>query len=410
MLTVKEALERILAGVEAMPMERVPLHQALGRVLARDLTARLTLPPWDNSAMDGFAVRFADVAGSSASSPVVLPVVGTVGAGDMPEGSLQPGEAMRIMTGAPVPAGADTIVPIEHTDGGESGQVSVLVAPEKAGAHIRRMGEDVRQGQTVLEAGVELTPPRIALAAAVGMGWLDVHARPRVAILATGNELVEPGVTPAPGQIVSSNSYSMISMVQEAGAEPLYLGIARDDPEDLLERMRGGLHADVLLTSGGVSVGDFDYVKQVYERLGVEMNFWKVKMKPGKPLAFGHIQGKPVIGLPGNPTATVVGFEQFVRPLLRRMAGHARLGRPQLRARLLGGYAKKDERLHFHRVTLHFDEEGWVAESAGGQGSAMLHSMARADGLAVIPAEVNALEDGAWVTVQVLRPLFMESA
>ncbi len=403
MLTVAEARKRILQGAEPLPSEKVTLADALQRVLARDLQAGLTLPPWDNSAMDGFAVRFADVAAACADAPVSLKLVETIAAGHMPVKTVEAGEAARIMTGAPVPQGADAIVPIEHTDGGTEDDVAILQSPRACGAHIRRMGEDVQAGQVILQAGTELTPARIAMAAAAGCGWLDVHARPRVAILATGDELVEPGQTPKPGQIVSSNSHSMVAMVQQAGGVPLYLGIARDEPEDLLARMQGGLHADVLLTSGGVSVGDFDYVKLVYERLGMRMDFWKVAMKPGKPLAFGHIDGVPVIGLPGNPIATAVGFEQFVRPLLRRMLGHTRLSRPVITARLVGGYRKRDQRLHFHRVLLQQDGNAWLARSAGGQGSAMLYSMARADGLAMIPQETSVLADGEAVQVQVLN-------
>jgi len=403
MLTVDQARDRILAGASALPPEKVVLADALGRVLASDVEALLTLPPWDNSAMDGFAVRFADVADASEAAPVTLKVVETIAAGHVGKRQLTGSECARIMTGAPMPQGADSIVPVEHTAASDRDSVRIQQAPKKTGAHVRCAGEDIKAGQMVLETGVELTPARIAMAAAVGNGWLDVYCRPRVAILATGDELVEPGETPAAGQIVSSNSHSMIAMVQEAGGIPVYLGIARDEPEDLLRRMRGGLNADLLLTSGGVSVGDFDYVKQVYERLDMSMDFWRVRMKPGKPLAFGRIHGIPVIGLPGNPIATAVGFEQFVRPLIRRMLGHRVLGRPVVKARLPDGYSKEGGRVLFHRVKLECDDNGWIARSAGGQGSAMMYSMAYADGLAVIPAEVESLNDGAVVDVQVLN-------
>lgn len=403
MLTVDAARARILDGVSALAPEKVVLAESLGRVLATDVVAALTLPPWDNSAMDGFALRFADVVGASAANPVSLKVVETIAAGHVGQCTLQAGEAARIMTGAPMPQGADTVVPVEHTSVAAEQTVHIQQAPKKQGAHVRYRGEDIEQGQTVLQAGTVLTSARIAMAAAVGNGWLDVVSRPRVAILATGDELVEPGQTPADGQIVSSNSHSMVAMVQEAGGIPLYLGIARDDPEDLRRRMAGGLHADLLITSGGVSVGDFDFVKQVYADLGVKMDFWRVAMKPGKPLAFGRIAAVPVIGLPGNPIATAVGFEQFVRPLIRTMLGHSSLFRPRLQARLQGGYQKNDGRLHFHRVKLHRDASGWLASSAGGQGSAMMYSMAHADGLAIIPANIATLDDGAVVDIEVLN-------
>ena len=402
MLSVEEAKSRILAGVQPLGVERVAIAEAHGRVLAADLRSKLNLPPWDNSAMDGFALRFEDVHTATADKPVALQVTATIAAGSVAHAEVGPHEAMRIMTGAPVPAGADTIVPIEHTDG-DNDVARIKQAPAKAGMHIRRLAEDVRVGDVVLSAGKVMTPARIALAAGSGHGEIDVFMRPRVAILSTGNELVEPGQEPAAGQIVSTNSYSLMAQVREAGGIPVYLGIARDDPEAIRARLQGAQHVDLLLTSGGVSVGDFDFVKDVLLDLGMKLDFWKIAMKPGKPLAFGHVNGRPVLGLPGNPVASMVGFDVFVRPLLKAMMGCQHLEMPMLKARLAGGYKKRDDRLHFVRVCLRYNGEHWLAQSSGLQGSGVLSSMAAADALAVIPAACHELAEGDEVEVRILN-------
>ncbi|HYE92762.1 MAG TPA: gephyrin-like molybdotransferase Glp, partial [Terriglobales bacterium] len=307
MLTVEEALEQILSRVKTLPTERVPILSALGRALAESIVSGREIPPWANSSMDGYAVRAAD----TRAVPARLTVVGTVTAGAMPSRDVRAGEAMRIFTGAPLPSGADAVIPQEDTDASD-GAVT-LKAAVGVGDYVRPRGEDLKAGDVVLEPGAALGPAEIGLLATVGVSQVLVYRRPRVAILSTGNELAELGREPGPGQIPNTNSYSLFAQVLEAGGDPLNLGIAADRMDSIEERLRWGGAADLLLSSAGVSVGDLDLVRDALTRAGAELHLWKVSMRPGKPITFGSIGERPVFGLPGNPVSAMVTFELFVR-------------------------------------------------------------------------------------------------
>jgi len=398
-LSVEEALERILATVHVLEPERAPLLEAAGRVLAEEIAADRDIPPLNNAAMDGYAVRGADV--RQAQPPIRLRVVGQAAAGYAPDTAVGPGQAMRIMTGAPVPEGADTVVRFEdarlHGD-----QVEVLKA-YSSGKNVRLAGEDVQAGQVVLRPGRALRPQEIGMLAAVGRVEVKVTQRPRVAILATGDEVVPPDQAPGPGQIRDANSYTVAAQVQRYGGVPLLLGVARDQQELVREGMREALErqADLIITSGGVSVGDFDLVKQVLAAEG-EMHFWSLNMKPGRPLAFGVVGGVPLLGLPGNPVAAMISTELFARPALLKMQGFADWSRPTVQARLSEPIARKDGRRHYLRVRLCEEGAGREATLTGDQGSGILNSLVQADGLAIIPEDANRLPAGAEVQVILL--------
>ena len=415
MLPVDEALRRCLATTPAPEAETVDLNAALGRVLLDGVTAQAPLPPWDNSAMDGFAVRTEDVRGRSGgdgtdcdvpashdSADPWLEVIGTIPAGGTPSKGLAPGQAVRIFTGAPVPPEADAVVMQEQTTLMD-GRVQIHVAPS-SGQNIRRMGEDVPAGQRVLERGTVLTARHLGLAAAVGQHALVVSRRPTVGIIATGDELVRPPAPLAPGLIYSSNTTALIGLVREAGGIPVDCGIARDTMESTREAFRRAAACDLILSTGGVSVGDFDVVRDAMSGEGADMAFWKVAMKPGKPLALGVIGGTPAFGLPGNPVSAQVGFLQFVRPWLRSALGDPHPYLPVIRARLATRYTKKPGRAEFVRVNLSWDETGVAATPLARQGSGNQASMPNADGLLMMAADAALLEAGERVSVQVLTP------
>ena len=409
-LLVPDAQLEILRRTPILDAERVAARDALGRVLAEPVVSTRTLPPADCSAMDGYALRAADVAGASGERPVALPVAFEVAAGHGAPRAIAPGEAARIFTGAPLPPGADTVVRQEDTEAA-GGRVRVRIAAE-ARDHVRDAGEDVRAGDVVLEAGHVVRAAELGLLASLGRTIVAVHQRPRVAILSGGDELVEPDEDPSGGRIVSSNSYTLAAHCLEAGADPVYLGIAPDTPEALERLLRAGLRADVIVTSAGVSVGDHDYVRPVLERLGCTLHFWGVRMKPGFPLAFGSFAGERgplVFGLPGNPVSASVTFEQFVRPALRRMTGHRALFRATIRARLDHDLEKKPGRLHFVRVRVGRDGDEWVATSSGSQSSGVLSALARAQGLLVFPADASSLRAGDHADVQLLDDALLAS-
>ena len=412
LLSLEDARRRILADVQPLRSEMLPLREALGRVLAADTTARLTMPPWDNSAMDGFAVRSEDVAAASEAVPVRLAVVGEVAAGHVPDVHVSPGTAVRILTGAMLPPGADAVVPVEDTDAAAGvsdlpDHVGIRVAAVP-GAHVRRVGSDIRIGEPLLPAGTRIGPAAVAALAATGHVDVVVHRRPRVAVMATGDELRPSGEPLGPAAIPDSNSESIVAQVLAAGAEPVRLGIAVDDVDAVRERVvEGILVADVLVASGGVSVGARDVVKEVFEEVG-SLDLWRVAVQPGKPLAFGRA-ARPdggtclLFGLPGNPVSSFVTFELFVRPVLRRLRGEAPTqGRPSVRAILAEPVSKSEGRRAFIRVRLS-DEPGadgrYHASLSGGQGSHVLSALAVANGLAVIPEGVAALPAGAEVEV-----------
>jgi molybdopterin molybdotransferase len=398
-----EALRCVLEETRVLGAEVVGAREAQGRVLAEAVVSARRLPPADNSAMDGYAVRCADVAAAAAERGVELPVAFEVAAGDVSETRLPPASAARIFTGAPLPPGADAVVRQEDTRRAGD-RVTILVAP-KLREHVRDAGEDVEPGERVLDPGTRLGPAHLGFLASLGRGVVSVYRRPRVAILSGGDELVEPDGDIAGGRIVSSNSYSIAAQCRELGADPSYLGIARDTPEDVERHLREGMYADVLVSSAGVSVGDRDYVRGALEQLGCKMLFWGVNMKPGYPLAFGRVEGAGgplVFGLPGNPVSAMMTFEQFVRPVLRKMAGFRALYRPLVRARLAEDLTKASGRLHFVRVALERDGDSWLARSTGNQGSGVLRSMILAQGILIFPAEESRLAAGSEVAVQVV--------
>jgi molybdopterin molybdotransferase len=412
LLSLEEARARIYEDLLPLRAEIVPLSEALGRVLAVDAVARLTVPPWDNSAMDGFAVRSEDTVAASAQEPVRLAVVGEVAAGHEPAVRVEPGTAVRILTGAMLPLGADAVVPVEATDAPEG--IAVLPAnvaiqePAAVGAHIRAAGSDIRQGDALLPAGTRIGPAAVAALAATGHARVEVHRRPRVAIIATGDELSPIGEPLGPASIPDSNSESIAAQVVAAGAEPVRLGIAADDRDAVRERLLEGiLAADVLVATGGVSVGARDIVKEVFEEIG-SLDLWRVAIQPGKPLAYGSA-ARPdggyciLFGLPGNPVSSFVTFELFVRPVLRRLRGEpATQGRPVVRAVLEEAITKSAARRAFIRVRLGEEADAagrYRAHLAGGQGSHVLSALAVANGLAVIPEGPPGLPAGAEVEV-----------
>ena len=398
MLTVEQAIEQILSRVAPLATERVSILSALGRALAEPIVSGREIPPWSNSSMDGYAVRAED----ARATPTRLAVVGTVTAGSMPTRDVKSGEAIRIFTGAPLPEGADAVVPQEDTEAMD-GQV-VLKTAVSSGAYVRPRGEDLRVGDVVLEPGTALGPAEVGLLATLGATQVLVYRKPRVAIVSTGNELAELGREPGPGQIPNTNSYSLFAQVLEAGGEPLNLGIARDQLDAIEERLRWAASADLVLSSAGVSVGDYDLVKTALTRAGAQLHLWQVSMRPGKPITFGTIGQRPIFGLPGNPVSAMVTFELFVRPALRRMAGFRAIHRLRLRARALTPIANPGFRRGYLRVTLEREGGEWGARLTGDQGSAILTSMVRADGLAVVACETT-VSAGEYVEVIVFREL-----
>jgi len=390
MLSLEVAQERVLAAFEPLGTERVSALKAVGRFLAEDISADVDIPPLDNSSMDGYAVRAADTVGANVDDPAVLTVIGDLPAGHVPEEEVRPGTAIRIMTGAPLPPGADAVVKVEDTDpAGEDVEISVEVIP---GNYVRPAGEDVQRGTAVLRRGTRLRPQEIGMLAALGRKRVSVGRRPRVAVLATGDELVAIDEPLAPGKIRNTNTYSNAAQILRHGGEPILLGIARDTVGELTAKVDEGLRqgVDLFLTSGGVSVGKFDLVKDVLAAQG-HMDFWRVRMKPGKPLAFGHLTSPgaearvPILGLPGNPVSVMVSFEMFVRPALLKMQGSEQLHRPRVEATLMDEIEHKDERRHFVRVQLVWEEGAFRAYLTGAQGSGILSSMLKANGLAIIP-------------------------
>jgi molybdopterin molybdotransferase len=438
--SVEEAIGAILAAIaEPLPAEAVSPERALGRYLADAAVARTDLPPWDNSAMDGYAVRATDTTVASEASPVTLRVIGEVRAGEAPAVAVQPGTALRIATGAPLPAGADAVVPVELTTPvdangrpmGPAGRdargplpAAVCVdAAVPAGGSVRARGGDLRAGDAVLTPGSAMTPAAVALAAGAGIEEVAVHRRPRVAVLATGDEIRAAGVPLGPAGIPDANGPGLRALVAAAGAEPLDLGIARDRLEDVESRLRRGIAvADVVIVSGGVSVGPYDVVRAAFESVG-RVDLWRVAVQPGKPFAFGVAErpvsagaagqgeGDPPVllfGLPGNPVSTAVTFELFVRPALRRLSGGSALQLADDRGLLVEPVTKSQGRRAYIRVVAERDAAGRVRRDqrgrlfvrlAGGQGSHILSALAASDALAIVPEEVDGLEAGVEVAI-----------
>jgi molybdopterin molybdotransferase len=399
-ISVTEATTSILKEIAVLGTERIAITSALGRVLAEDISASFSIPPLDNSAMDGYAVRFADIRGATAQKPAKLKILGDIPAGCSASTPIGAGETYRIMTGAPVPAGADTVVMQEDTQARDQMVEIFLESPR--GSHIRRAGEDIAAGDSVVSRGTLLGPAHIGVLASIKKSLVTVYQRPRVAIISTGDELADLDEELTAGKIISSNSYSLQALVLDSGAIPMALGIARDTREALREKFAAALHADMIISSGGVSVGDYDFVKDVMQDLGIEMKFWKVAMRPGNPLAFGVIGGKPAFGLPGNPVSVMVSFEQFVRPAIRKMSGHKKLFRPVIEATAQENVETRQGRHYFIRCMVRKTAAGYSATTTGEQGSGILMSMAKATGLMIVPADCTGVKAGDTVAVQVL--------
>jgi molybdopterin molybdotransferase len=394
-----------LSAFEALEARRVSILEAAERALAEDIHAGVDIPPHANSSMDGYAVQAADTASASLEFPTSLRVIGDLPAGYVPEQEVTAGTAIRIMTGAPIPAGADAVVKVEDTALlAETDDERVhIFTPVEPGNYIRPAGQDVREGSLILHRGTRLRPQEIGMLSALGHTEVLVTRKPRVAILATGDELVPIEEPLPPGKIRNTNSYSNAAQVIKHGGEPVLLGIARDTVAELTAKIKAGLDQDVdlFLPSGGVSVGDFDLVKDVLAAEG-EMDFWRVRMKPGKPLAFGHIRGVPVLGLPGNPVSVMVSFEMFARPALLKMQGVRDWQRPTVEATLMDQIPHKDDRRHFVRVRLVWEDGEYHAYLTGAQGSGILSSMVKANALAIIPEEWDHAPARARVRVMML--------
>ncbi len=403
MISVEQALSRILAALRPLPAETVALTEALGRVLAEDVASRRTQPPVAVSAMDGYAVRGNDVA----TAPVELTVIGEAPAGHAFEGTVGAGEAVRIFTGGPVPEGADTVVMQENaTADTDSGTVTIN-EPARTGNFVRGAGLDFREGEVGLRAGRALTPRDIGFAAAMNVPWLQVHRRPRIALLATGDELVRPGEPIGPSQIVSSNSLSFVALVRACGGEAIDLGIALDNRASLEALAAGARGADMLVTLGGASVGDHDLVQAVLGEQGLDLDFWRIAMRPGKPLMFGDIAGTPMLGVPGNPVSALVCGLIFLKPAIHALSGRTETARPPVRARIGVDLAANDERQDFLRASLTHDEDGTaMATPFSRQDSSMLSKIATAGCLVVRPPHAPAAPAGTLVPI---LPLDSES-
>ncbi len=384
MISVEEALTRILAEIAALPVSHVPLADALRLVLAEDVVAQEDIPPFHNSAMDGFALLSTD-SQLRDGEPPRLQIIGEVAAGYVAEQKVVEGTAMRIMTGAPVPAGADAVIQVELTrsEGPHSPWVEILetVPP---GNNVRPAGEDMHKGQTVLVRGNEIGPWEIGVLATLGWATVPVIRRPHVAIVGTGDEVIDVHEALQPGKIRNSNSYLLEAAVRQAGAVPHRLGVARDTVESLREKFAEAMQHDLILTSGGVSVGDFDLVKNIMTEQG-EMHFWRINMRPGKPVAFGHIGKIPLLGLPGNPVSAAVTFELFGRPVIRKMLGHTRLVRPQIDVIVADGVSDRAMRRHYVRARVEWRDGHFVAHTTGNQGSNIMTSLLNANALVIVP-------------------------
>jgi len=404
--SLTSAQQTVLASAQTLGCEKVGLLDALGRVLGEDIIAPRSNPPWNNSAMDGFAVQWADIKQEHAITRIPeLKIIEDVAAGAVATKTVGPGEAIRIMTGAPMPAGADTVVRVEYTEPSDT-TVRIMKPEGWQGANIRPKGEDVIEGECIIAKGTPLRSGEIGMLAILAKSFVLVYQRPRVAILSTGDELADLDESFDEHKIVNSNSYGIAAGVQESGGIPVLLGIAKDDPDSLKDKIRQGLTCDILVLSGGVSMGDYDFTKPVFAELGADMNFWKLAIRPGQPVAFGKIQGKLAFGLPGNPVSSMVTFDQLVRPAMLKMGGHREWERPVVKAIFQETFSKHTDRRHFLRGILQQENGVLTVRTTGGQGSGILTSMVKANGFIDVPEEVEALNPGDLVNVQLLSRNF----
>ncbi|MBT7271851.1 MAG: molybdopterin molybdotransferase MoeA [Nitrospina sp.] len=400
-IKVDEARKIILEKIKTQGTEKVSISEALGRILSEDIIARRNNPPMDNSAMDGYALKAKDIELATSENPIKLEIIEDLAAGYSPKMSIQSGQAVRIMTGAPIPEGADAVIMQEDTERNEN---SVQVKDKaEIRENIRDAGEDVREGETVIKKGAKLLPAHIGMMAVVGRSSVLVGRRPSVAILSTGDEIKDLDDSLSGPCIYNSNGYMLAAQVKSAGGIPSYLGIARDNEEDLMEKFNWALQCDMVVSSGGVSVGDYDLVKASLKKMGQEMLFWKVAMKPGKPLAFGRIDTVPIFGLPGNPVSSFVSFEQFVRPSIRKMMGASQLSHLLVQAKLTHTVHKKAGRQHFLSAYVKWENGTCTVSPTQEQGSGILKSTVNANGLLIFPLELTEMTKGTEVTVQLLE-------
>ena len=401
LISVDEARERVLSRISPLAPLQLALTEAYGCVAAEDVVATQDLPAFASSAMDGFAVRAADAVGGSPSNPVELKLAGRALIGRRPDATVGGGEAVRIATGAPIPAGADAIVPIENAE--IAGDLVRLFQAPARGAHVRPAGEDVQEGQVLVAAGKRLGSPELGLLANAGQSQPIVHPRPRVIVLSTGDELIPPTETPEFGQIRDANAYTLFGALRDVGAMPVLAGIVADDVEAFKETVFSYLiQADAFVSSGGVSVGERDVVKAAFFRRG-DVDFYKVAMQPGMPQGFGHVEGKPYWGLPGNPVSVFVSFEVFVRPAILKMMGRTQLTRPEVLATLKKDVAGPKGKLQYARVEVRRGSDGWTAEPTGARGSNLISTVSRANGLAMVPAGTDVAPAGSQVRVMLVR-------
>jgi len=400
-IKVDEARKIILEKIKVQGTEKVSISEALGRILSEDIIARRNNPPMDNSAMDGYALKAKDIELATSENPIKLEIIEDLAAGYSPKMTIQSGQAVRIMTGAPIPEGADAVIMQEDTERNEN---SVQVKDKaEIRENIRDAGEDVREGETVIKKGAKLLSAHIGMMAVVGRSSVLVGRRPSVAILSTGDEIKDLDDSLSGPCIYNSNGYMLAAQVKSAGGIPSYLGIARDNEEDLMEKFNWALQCDMVVSSGGVSVGDYDLVKASLKKMGQEMLFWKVAMKPGKPLAFGRIDNVPIFGLPGNPVSSFVSFEQFVRPSIRKMMGASQLSHLLVQAKLTHTVHKKAGRQHFLSAYVKWENGTCTVSPTQEQGSGILKSTVNANGLLIFPLELTEMTKGTEVTVQLLE-------
>lgn len=400
MISYEDALQCVLANVRPLGTEEVGVEDACGRTPAEDVVSPEDIPCYDNSAMDGYAVIAADLAAASQEKPVALQLCEDVPAGKVPQKTVTPGFTARIMTGAPIPKGADAVVMVETTEAdGNTIRFSQPVAP---GDHIRLAGEDMKKGSVALRAGHKIRAQEMGLLVSIGRARLKVFRRPQVGILSTGDEIIECNEPLSVGKVRNSNAYTLSGLVLKYGGTPVRLGIARDTREALREKLVEGLKYDMILTTGGVSVGDYDYVKDALADLRWELKFWQVATKPGKPVTFGLLSGKPVFGLPGNPSGAMVTFELFARPALLRMQGQERLAKVTVKARLGSDLRRKPGRMEFIPALVTQRNGQFCAVRCGGRGSGVLSPLCEANALIVVPREAGPLKKGDWGEAQLL--------
>jgi molybdopterin molybdotransferase len=400
MISVEKALNTILVNFRPLGLEKINILEARKRVIGEDIFAPHNIPSADNSAMDGYAVRHIDTKGATQDKPLQLKIIEDIPAGKVALKKIKKGEAARIMTGAVIPEGADSVIRQEDTK--KNGKTVVIYTSAEKGTNIRFAGEDVQKGELVVNKGSALRPADIGMLAALGKAFISVYQKPRVAIMSTGDELVDIETDPPLGKIINSNSYSLAAQVLECGGIPIMLGISKDKKIDLQKKFKTALHADVIISSGGVSVGDFDFVKNVMGEIGNAMHFWQVAMRPGKPLAFGTIEGIPLFGLPGNPVSAMVSFEQFVRPSLLKMQGHKKIFRQTAKAVCDQEVQKSAGFKHFIRAVVKKEKDQYIASTTGAQGSGILKSMVIANALIVMGENETRIKKGSQVIIQLL--------